>query len=180
MPSPSNDRRGFLAIVLGGIALVIPAAASLLAFLKPRPRREQGSGQAEEQSGQFIRVASWDEVGATPKAFPVISARVDAWTRSIEPVGAVYLSRTGNGDVSAWNVKCPHEGCPVRFDEGKGQFSCTCHTAQFKLDGSRIDAEKSQSPRDMDQLAVKVDPERQVWVEYKEFSTGTPEKVAKT
>jgi menaquinol-cytochrome c reductase iron-sulfur subunit len=174
-PSPSNDRRGFLAIVLAGAALAVPAVAGVLGFLNPW-RKRVGEN---DQSGGLIRVASLAEVGDSPKEFPVISERFDAWTHSVEPVGTVFLRRTSDGQVLALQVKCPHEACALALDGEKGIFACTCHSAKFHLDGTRIDPDKSMSPRDMDSLEAKIIDE-QVWVEYREFRTGTTEKAVKT
>jgi nitrite reductase/ring-hydroxylating ferredoxin subunit len=182
-PSPSNDRRGFLAILLAGTACAVPAVVGLLGFLNPWRKGPADDSTSGEPSGGFIRVARLGDmkVGDPPKAFPVVSERVDAWTRSVEPVGQVLLRRVSETEVVALQVKCPHEGCPVRVDNENGtlKFKCTCHTAVFDADGKRLDPQHSQSPRDLDELKWEVRGE-QVWVEYKEFHTGTPDKVAKT
>jgi menaquinol-cytochrome c reductase iron-sulfur subunit len=173
----SCDRRGLLAIVLGAAACAVPAVTALAAFLNPWRRKEEEGGAA----GKFLRVASLADlkVGAPPKKFSVVSERSDAWTHSVEPVGTVFLRRISADKVVALQVKCPHEGCPVKFNDQTGAFACTCHTARFEADGQRIDAGTSMSPRDLDTLAVDIRGQ-QVWVNYEEFRTGTAEKITKT
>ena len=45
--------------------------------------------------GKLIPVAPLDAVpdDGIPHEFPVVAERVDAWNRSLEPIGAVYLRR---------------------------------------------------------------------------------------
>jgi menaquinol-cytochrome c reductase iron-sulfur subunit len=152
-------------------------ATAVLAAL--HPLRQKGAG------GAFLRLASLETLPAdgTPHKFPVIAERVDAWTRSVEPVGAVYLRRTGPSEVEALQVVCPHAGCTVEFqqlttDAGKevSGFICPCHKAIFDATGKRLQA-TSQSPRDMDTLAVEIRNETEVWVQFQNFKLGTPNKV---
>jgi Rieske Fe-S protein len=180
MSFPSDNRRGFLAALLAGAACAVPAVTGLIALLTPWRRREAAGGadSAGSASDGFIRVAGLDEVKAAPQRFEVISERTDAWTHSVEPVGSVYLSRVSNGKILALQSKCPHEACALRFDEGKGIFSCTCHSAEFNAEGARLAPEKSQSPRDMDALECKV-VENQVMVKYAVFKTGIAQKESK-
>jgi Rieske Fe-S protein len=190
-PSPSASipetsacnagRRSFLAkvnaLLFGAVAYAVPVAAAVLAAL--HPLRQKGSG------GTFRRLATLETLppDGTPRKFPVVAERIDAWTRSVEPVGAVYLRRTGPSEVEALQVVCPHAGCTVEFkqittDDGARMagFSCPCHKAIFDATGKRLQA-KSQSPRDLDTLAVEIRNDREVWVQFQSFKLGTPEKV---
>jgi menaquinol-cytochrome c reductase iron-sulfur subunit len=187
-PSPQHsgtpDRRGFLAVALAAAACAVPALVGLFSFLNPCRKflnPWHGDDAAPGSAGKFIRVASLAELkdGAPPKRFSVVSERRDAWTHSVEPVGTVFLRRTGADQVLALQVKCPHEGCPVKFNDKTGAFACTCHTARFDADGKRIDPDTSMSPRDLDTLAVEI-RDQQVWVNYEEYAMGTPEKIART
>ncbi len=170
-----QQRRGFfakaLAVVMGGAALAIPAAAGAVSFLNPL--RQKGS------AGKLLRLANLETLpeDGTPRKFPVVMDRTDAWSHfANEPVGAVFLRRTKDG-VEALQVICPHAGCYVGFDEANKRFYCPCHQASFDLDGKRLD-EKSPSPRDLDMLEVELRNKNEVWVKYETFRTGTPQKVA--
>ena len=179
----ADDRRGFvtkLAVGLGAAAAyAVPAVSGLAALLNPL--RLKGTG------GEFLRLAALDTLPAdgTPRKFPVVAERVDAWTRSIEPVGAVFLRRTGDKQVDALHVVCPHAGCTIETkeltDESTGAktpgFICPCHKAIFDLTGKRLGA-GSASPRDLDQLQVEIRNETEVWVQFQNFKLGTPDKVA--
>lgn len=181
--SAAADRRGFLAqataVVLGGAALLIPTVTGMVALLSPLRRKSR--------AGQFLRVTSLAALpDGTPRRFPVVADRTDAWNRfAKEPIGAVFLRRTGDPDnpVQALHVVCPHAGCHVQYKQAPdgGKFFCPCHGASFDLSGKRLE-DPSESPRPMDEL--EVDPQRlqqgEVWVKFQNFKTGTSEKVERT
>lgn len=179
-PSPAprhsaTERRGFFsqaaAIVIGGFVGLVPLASGLAVFLDPLRRKAGG--------GKFLRVASLDAVpdDGVPRAFPVIAERVDAWTQSIEPVGAVYLRRQpGQAAPECLTATCPHAGCFVAYDGPSNTFKCPCHNSSFAVDGAII--APSPSPRAMDSLECEVD-QQEVLVKFENFYTGKAEKVVK-
>jgi len=168
-----DRRRGFLtktiALAVGAVAYLAPAAAGIRAFLNPL--RQKGS------AGRSFRLASLGELDAVPRKFAIVADRVDAWNRfPNEPVGAVYLRRREDGQVEAHQVVCPHAGCSVQFDAAEGRFLCPCHLASYDISGKRL-GETSPAPRDMDRLEVEIRDQDQVWVQFANFRTGTPEKI---
>lgn len=179
----SGDRREFVAklvaLGLGATAYVVPVGAGVVAALNPL--RLRGAG------GEYLRLAALDTLPSdgTPRKFPVLAERVDAWTRSVEPIGAVLLRRTADNQVEALQVECPHAGCTIEVkemaDEQTGakspKFVCPCHKAVFDLAGKRLQA-SSPSPRDLDQLQVEIRNGNEVWVQFQNFKLGTPDKVA--
>lgn len=174
-PSQPHERRGFFtaaaAVVIGGFVALFPAASGLAVFLDPLRRR--GSG------GTFLRVASLSAVPAdgVPRQFPVVTERVDAWNRSLEPIGAVYLRRNeGQETPECLTATCPHAGCFVAYDGTSHTFKCPCHNSSFALDGAII--EPSPSPRAMDTLECKVDRD-EVLVKFENFYTGKHDKIVK-
>ncbi len=172
-----GPRRGFLAqllaCVLGAIAYATPVAAGVFAFLNPLRQKSA--------SGRSFRLASLDMLDQTPRKFPVIADRTDAWNRfPKQPIGAVWLRKTDGGEVEALSAVCPHAGCGVEWHAGEGKYFCPCHTASFRISGQRLD-KVSPSPRDMDSL--EVDQEKltqgEVWVKFEDFVAGIPEKMAR-
>jgi menaquinol-cytochrome c reductase iron-sulfur subunit len=177
-----GDRRGFLAqgvvLALGATAYAVPAVSGVLAALNPL--------RLKDATGVFLRITSLDTLptDGLPRKFPVIAQRVDAWTRAVEPIGAVYLRRTGERAVEALQVVCPHAGCTVQLEEvtdSKTQqkalgFACPCHKAYFDVRGQRVQA-VSPSPRAMDALEVKIEGS-DVLVLFQNFKLGTADKVA--
>lgn len=176
-----DDRRGFvtrlMAVVCGGFAGLVPFVSGLVVVLDPLRRKADG--------GSFLRVTTLDSVpdDGIARYFPVVTDRTDAWNRYIdEPIGAVFLRRErGSTEVECLNAICPHAGCFVDFSIGEKQFNCPCHDSSFEPNGARMNPESCPSPRDLDPLPV--DPERlnegEVWVEFKNFLTATPERIPK-
>jgi Rieske Fe-S protein len=115
--------------------------------------------------------------------FPVVTDRTDAWNRYLdEPIGAVFLRREpGSTQLECFNAICPHAGCFVDFNIPERHFQCPCHDSSFDANGVRLNPESCPSPRDLDTL--EVDPTRlkdgEVWVDFKNFLTATPNKVEK-
>ena len=126
-----------------------------------------------------VRVASLEALPAdgSPRKFPVLATRVDAWNKFSEvPIGAVYLRRTSDGQVQAFNVVCPHAGCYVDFLPERGRYLCPCHNSTFTVAG-KIDDPSSPAARGLDTLEVQM-RDKEIWVKFQNFQAGRAEKVA--
>jgi menaquinol-cytochrome c reductase iron-sulfur subunit len=175
-PAEPPHRRAFLtkscAVVVGGIVGAFPIATGLAVFLDPIRRKSGGAID-------FVSVASLNSLpeDGLPVKFPVITSRVDVWTKSpLTPVGAVYLRRTGPKSVQAFNVVCPHAGCFVDFNPGRKSYLCPCHDSTFAMDG-KINDPRSPSPRGLDELEVEIRNDTEVWVKFQNFRAGVHEKI---
>jgi nitrite reductase/ring-hydroxylating ferredoxin subunit len=173
--SKSDDRRGFLAKLLalsfGSIALAVPAAAALAAFLNPwRQKASQGT---------WVRAAALAALpDGKPERVPIIADRSDAWNNyPAEAIGAVFLCRNGS-EVTAFQSICPHNGGGIGFDAAKDCFACPVHGARFNLKGDCLD-KPSVSPRNMDTLDTKIS-DGEVWVKFEKFQDGTANKIVKS
>lgn len=171
----SPNRRTFLkgagALALGAGALAVPAGVGLAVFLDPL---RHDSGPAG-----FVRVTSLAALPAdgVPRRFSILADRKNAWTRvSAAPLGAVYLRRTAETAIEAFNVVCPHAGCLVGYAPDRDSFLCPCHNSTFALDG-QVNDPRSPSPRGLDALEVEVRDETEVWVRFQNFRTGRKDKV---
>ena len=161
-----------MAVILGVIAGLVPIGAGLAVIFDPI-RRKAGANNA-------IRVATLSALPAdgVPRRFQVIANRTDAWNKYPEvPIGAVYLRRVGEKEVTALNVACPHAGCFVDFSSAKGLFLCPCHNSSFAVNGS-ISERNSPSPRPMDSLEVEIRNGTEIWVRFQNFQAGEKAKVA--
>lgn len=178
---PAEERRGFFsklaALFIGGLVALVPIGAGMATLLDPLFRKAR--------KGQFLKVAALSAVpdDGIPRRFPVIADQRDAWNYyPNQPVGVVYVRRQpGEKEVTVLSAVCPHVGCLVDFNKlagDSGLFQCPCHRSDFEPDGTRINPESCPSPRDLDSL--EVDPERlalgEIWIDYKNFKTGHPEK----
>ena len=176
-PSTSPDRRGFmrgmLTMITGGFALLAPLLGGLALLLDPLRRNKN------ETSGAFIMVARLASLPANgiPVKFDILSNRKDAWNRySNVPVGSIYLRRTKNEHLAAFNIICPHAGCFVQIDSQKPQFNCPCHESQFHFDGTKANP-NNPSPRGMDPLKLEIRNGDEIWVQYQSFKTGMSERI---
>lgn len=174
-PSDKPDRRDFLkkaaAVGIGTSIVLVPVAAGAAVLLDPLRRKAA--------AGEMMFVTSLDSLPAdgSPRKFPIIAGRVDAWNKFPNaPIGAIYLRRTGETEVRALNVVCPHAGCFVDFRPGKNDFYCPCHNSSFALSGAIADP-KSPSPRALDSLEVELRNGKEVWVKFENFQTGHREKI---
>ncbi|HUT09950.1 MAG TPA: Rieske (2Fe-2S) protein [Thermoguttaceae bacterium] len=170
-----EDRRGFLAstiaVVLGTVALLVPAILGIVSFFNPLRQKSTIRG--------FRKVTMLDVLpeDGMPRKFPVMADLVDAWNKlPNQPIGAVFLRRTGKDQVEAINVICPHAGCAVQYADSPegGKYFCPCHSASFNINGTCLD-ESSPSPRPLDKLDVdleKLQTTGEVWVDFKNFKTG--------
>ena len=172
--APVEDRRDFLkkscAVCVGGAVGVVPALAGLAVYLDPLQRKSNG--------GLLVRVTSLNSLptNGTPVLFPVITTRTDAWTKSVAPVGAVYVRRVTEQELQIFNVTCPHAGCAVEFQQEKDGFFCPCHNSLFTQEGKRT--EDSPAARDLDTLKYEIRKGGEVWVQFQNFETGKAHKVA--
>jgi menaquinol-cytochrome c reductase iron-sulfur subunit len=178
---PPEPRRGFvkqfLAFVIGGLVGLVPAVVGLATFLNPLRKsvKEKQRPIGSDAEG-FYRVTALNSLSEIPQAFKIIADRKDAWNvYPKDSIGAVFLQRVGAEEVRAFNVSCPHAGCSVSFRAARSEYHCPCHNSTFGMDGKRDPS--SPSPRDLDDLAVKVD-NGEVLVKYQKFKAGTDEKKA--
>lgn len=188
-----GQRRGFVlglaSIAIGGLVGLVAPLAGLVPFLDPLFRKKKAPSAFEGASGSgkpgYYRICSLDalSVGGPPQRFPVIADQFDAWNFTpAQPIGAVYVQRTGERDILVFNTTCPHAGCSVACD-GAG-FLCPCHNSSFELNGKKRTTQSGRenpSPRDLDSLAIDDAQlqEGEVWVAFQNYYTGREEKTPK-
>jgi Rieske Fe-S protein len=174
--SPAQpERRRFLtratAVGIGAVTTLVPAGAGLFTLLDPLRHKAR--------AGSFLRVTALSALpdDGSPRQFPVVADREDAWNKFPQTrVGAVYLRKTGAKEVQAINVVCPHAGCFVNYQPDQRQYLCPCHNSSFALDGA-IKDKSSPSPRPLDALVVKVSDDGGVWVKFENYRAGVHEKI---
>jgi cytochrome b6-f complex iron-sulfur subunit len=128
------SRRRFLRIAaLGGVGAAVAGGAGLLAFMF-----SEGARRGREAREFTIPLADIPEAGAEPYSnsdgqFFVIH----------NPEGALALSWT-----------CTHQGCRVRWQEGRDGFHCPCHGATYDRNGV---VTAGPAPRPLDVMPLRLD-----------------------
>lgn len=175
--SGDTNRRGFvqglLAVITGALALLGPLIGGIAVILEPLRQKKQ------KQEGGFIKVGQLASLpnNGLPKKYDIRSDKQDAWNRYLDvPVGSIYLRRTKDDQITAFNIICPHAGCFVQVDQKQKRFNCPCHNSQFKLDGTKSNPD-NPSPRGMDSLGVEIRNGDEIWVHYQSFKTGIADRI---
>lgn len=173
-PEEATPRREFLkaatCIALGTCALAAPIGAVIVVLANPL--RSKGLPMAVK-----LTTISSLPLNGSPRFFQVVTERRDAWTKfPANAIGAVFLRRTAENEVVAFNASCPHLGCAVEFRGGRGAFYCPCHNSEFTKTG----AVRGPSPsrRGLDTLRVEIREEGAVWVYFENFKPGVAEKIS--
>ena len=163
--------KGLLAAAVGGFVALFPFVPGLLVLTSPlRKNRKVG--------GQMIRITTLSALAGSdrPRRFQVVAARRDAWNKfPPEPIAGVYLAPQEEGKPPrAFSVTCPHLGCAVDFNDDTREYQCPCHTSAFATDGKTL---YGPSPRGLDELAVEIRGEDEVWIDYKRFEVGKSKQI---
>jgi menaquinol-cytochrome c reductase iron-sulfur subunit len=162
-----STRRGFFKWSVGvltslcGLVVGIPLIGS---FVGPAFRTMKTN---------WIKVA---EVGTLPEGLPIslnaADVQVDAYVQEsvIRHLWAVKHSGT---EVTVFSPICPHLGCHYNWNLATGHFECPCHGSVYAPDGTVLGG---PAPRRLDTLPVKIE-NGGLYVEWKQFRSGTPEKI---
>jgi menaquinol-cytochrome c reductase iron-sulfur subunit len=172
------SRRRFYSVAanaLGGLIALVVAVPGVAYLLNPI------LGRKGDALGGFrqLPVTLGELPVGTPRQFPIIEARDDAWVKyPPEPVGSVWLIRQPEGatePVLAFTAECPHLGCSINLAADGANFFCPCHNSAFKLDGERLN---NTPPRPMDRLEVETPegPDEPIRVKFQRFRTQSKEK----
>ncbi|MBL8849397.1 MAG: Rieske 2Fe-2S domain-containing protein [Planctomycetaceae bacterium] len=188
-PSPATGeisdfpRRGFmtrlLALVIGGLTGLLPAIPAISYFIDPLTRKKRAVGLSDDDMDPegFIKVASQDALSedGMPRSFKVIADMQDFWNKFPDTeVGAVYLRKESDGQISCFNARCPHLGCTVKFEDASQTYVCPCHASAFSMTGERTN---SIPPRNLDKLDAEVREDGMVWVKFQKYRAGIKEQV---
>lgn len=181
-----QPRRGFLvqaaAAGTGAVAGIVPACVGTAYFLDPILRNrtsEETSQSGTPSSGMgdgYLPITSVESLPSdgSPRAFKVVADLQDAWNKFPQTeIGAVYLSKSANGELTCFNARCPHLGCTVQYKNADQRYVCPCHDSAFNADGTR---NNEIPPRNLDTLECKADEKGTVWVKFQKFRAGTSEK----
>lgn len=141
-------RRKFLTwmtALMGGAVAAVLGGSGAAYVLSPAWRKKQE---------EWVEVAS---LGAVPDGVPTkvdyVKRKMDGWM-TIEGKSSVWILKQKTGELTAFDPKCTHLGCPYRWDQEKEAFLCPCHTAVFSKSGEVV---SGPPPRPLDRFPVKVE-----------------------
>lgn len=179
MNEPEIPRRNFAVAVcaagIGTVAIGAPICAGVRATVYPT---SQHGGESKSYP-----VTTVDQLDTTPTKFPIMDDKRDAWiVAKNQQLGSVFVRKTADGSVAAFQTVCPHAGCGIqtgntmnpKTGEKEMLFFCPCHSAYFDLTGRRLD---DVCPRDMDSLETTIKPDGTVLVKFEQFQTGSATKI---
>lgn len=140
------SRRGFVStcmMITGVIAGYGLGLWNFLQYLVPlhrhTPRREMFVGTLNDlKVGSSIMVKD-------PRGEEIALARVSE-DRENPSAGFKALSS-----------KCPHLGCRVHWDAGRGEFICPCHNGVFDKNGTAVSGPPAKEKKNLSTFEVRVD-----------------------
>ncbi|MBI4376174.1 MAG: Rieske (2Fe-2S) protein [Elusimicrobia bacterium] len=134
--------------VLGALIMAVLGSAGLGFLLSPLvQKRDEG----------------WVDVGpadafkpGTPVQIQFVERTRDSWSVT-EKRSSAWVLALDNGQITVFDPRCPHLGCPFRWNILDKRFQCPCHTAAFAADGAVI---SGPSPRALDRFESKIEDNR--------------------
>ena len=147
-----NDpgRRRFLSSIASGILSIIGAILGVIgggAVLSSTARRQEDWLAA-------TTLLDLPEHEPTPVTLTV--RRLDGF-REVLDRRTIFLVKTGESDVTAFNATCTHLGCLVTWDTDAQVFKCPCHGGIYGKDGEVKDG---PPPAPLAKVATRIDGER--------------------
>jgi Rieske Fe-S protein len=148
--TPDAPRRRFLTSITTGILSVIGGILGVLgggAVLSSTVRR---------QEDWLAAAALHDLPDNEPTAVTLSVLRLDGYREAIER-RTIFLVKTGESGVAAFDARCTHLGCLVGWDPQARVFRCPCHGGVFDPAGAVMDG---PPPERLRTIAAKVDGNR--------------------
>ena len=90
----------------------------------------------------------------TPVTLSVM--RLDGFRQALER-RTIFLVKTAESEVAAFDATCTHLGCHVAWDAEGQVFRCPCHGGVFDRNGAVMDG---PPPEPLAKIATRVDGDR--------------------
>jgi menaquinol-cytochrome c reductase iron-sulfur subunit len=143
-------RRRFLSSITTGILSVIGGILGVLgggAVLSSTVRRQE----------DWLAASDLHELSdGEPTAVTLSVMRLDGYKERLER-RTIFLVKTGESDVAAFDSRCTHLGCLVAWDPQAHVFRCPCHGGIYDRTGAVIDG---PPPDPLIKVATRVDGNR--------------------
>lgn len=148
--SADATRRRFLSSITSGILGVIGGILGVLgggALLSSTVRRQE----------DWLPASALHELPDNePTAVTLSVMRLDGYRQALER-RTIFLVKTGESAVAAFDATCTHLGCHVAWDPRGQVFRCPCHGGVFDRTGAVADG---PPPEGLARIATRVDGNR--------------------
>jgi menaquinol-cytochrome c reductase iron-sulfur subunit len=145
--SNHQDRRGFFARVTQALGAILAGGLGVpaIAYLFTPPKTRASGAWVDAADLTLLKLRAPEEV-------TFHRVRMDGW-KIITEKATAWVVKLNENEVVAYTPQCTHLGCAYRWEEGKGEFLCPCHTSNFSLDGRVLNG---PAPRPLDRYQVKL------------------------
>jgi Rieske Fe-S protein len=152
MDTPATDaaRRRFISSITSGILGAIGGILGIIgggAVLSSTVRR---------QEDWLTASALLDLPDNEPTAVTLSTTRLDGYRETIQRK-TIFLVKTGESEVAAFDATCTHLGCLVAWDSQAQAFKCPCHGGVFDRSGAVVEG---PPPESLVKIATRVDGNR--------------------
>lgn len=154
VPTETSDadatRRRFLGSITRGILSVIGGILGAIgggAILSSTARR---------QEDWLAASALHDLSDNEPTAVTLSVMRLDGYREALQR-RTIFLVKTGDSEVAAFDATCTHLGCLVAWDPKAQVFNCPCHGGVYDRTGAVKDG---PPPEPLVKIATRVDGDR--------------------
>lgn len=152
MDTPATDaaRRRFISSITSGILAAIGGILGIIgggAVLSSTVRR---------QEDWLTASALLDLPDNEPTAVTLSTTRLDGYRDTIQRK-TIFLVKTGESEVAAFDATCTHLGCLVTWDSKAQAFKCPCHGGVFDRSGAVVEGPPAES---LVKIATRVDGNR--------------------
>jgi menaquinol-cytochrome c reductase iron-sulfur subunit len=128
-PTADATRRRFLSSITSGILSVIGGILGVLgggAVLSSTVRRQE----------DWLAASSLHDLPVNePTAVTLSMMRVDGYREALQR-RTIFLVKTGESEVAAFDATCTHLGCLVAWDAQGQVFKCPCHGGIYDRTGA--------------------------------------------
>ena len=148
LPAPTIRRRRLMGWLVG-----IINAGVIGAVVAPTIGFAAGPLFQKKPKGQWLPILNDAELQEGETRAVVYQAEVEDGYILSKQRGSVYLHRK-NGAVEAFDPTCPHLGCHVQFQPGRGEYVCPCHGGVFDQEGNHV---SGPPPKGLTHIATRVE-----------------------
>jgi menaquinol-cytochrome c reductase iron-sulfur subunit len=149
--SPHLSRNDFVKATIGVLGTIMGAVVGLPVIgyvISPALKRQES--EAWIPAGPLENYPT-----GVPTLFSFTRTKVNGWERTVNSYGVYVLRKSeAENDILALSNVCTHLSCRVTWDEGRQEYVCPCHDAQFTIDG---EVATGPPPRPLDQYEIKIE-----------------------